>query len=114
MNIPALILLAFGVPFGSTLTFEWKAPTSNTDGSPLTDLRQYRLYEKVGSNPWQSRMGISGKVTSVKYKPYIDGVHKFRITAVNMDKIESSPSNEIEIVLERPVPKPSVSSTPTP
>lgn len=112
MNISALILLTFGIPFGVPLTFEWQAPTQNTDGSPLEDLRQYRLYEKVRSGPWQLRMGISPNVTRVKYRPHTDGVHRFRMTAVNMKKIESSPSNEIEVILERPVPKPSVSPTP--
>ena len=47
----ALLLLAFAVPafavgpvVGSTCKFEWTEPQTNTNGSNLTDLAEYRLY----------------------------------------------------------------------
>jgi len=98
-----------GVPAGSTLTFRWTPPTTNTDGSALTDLRQYRVYEKVGNGPWIARIGIIGTVSKATYKPQTTGIHRYRITAINIGKEESLPSNEVEINLERPVAVPSYS-----
>ncbi|HVN44855.1 MAG TPA: fibronectin type III domain-containing protein [Steroidobacteraceae bacterium] len=37
------------VPRSHTATLSWEAPTSNTNGTPLTDLAGYRIY--YGSSP---------------------------------------------------------------
>ena len=50
VNLVSLGLLLGGVLFGATpasagvLDASWTAPTTNTDGSPLTDLASYRVY----------------------------------------------------------------------
>src|SRR5260370_37999632 len=35
----------------AVLDATWTAPTTNTDGSPLTDLASYRVYYSTGSTP---------------------------------------------------------------
>jgi len=35
----------------STCTVSWTAPTTNADGTPLTDLAAYRIYEGTGGLP---------------------------------------------------------------
>ena len=107
-----LRLLALALPFGQSITFTWTAPTTNVDGSILTDLRQYTMYEQVDSGPWIPRIGISRNLTKVTYRPTTTGTHRFRLTSVNIAKKESVPSNTLEINVERPAPQPSVSPTP--
>lgn len=34
-----------------TVNLAWNAPTTNVDGSPLTDLAGYRVYRQLGSAP---------------------------------------------------------------
>lgn len=113
--ILGLILTAIlGVPIGTTLTFTWEPPTTNVDGSELTDLRQYRMYEQVNSGPWGLRMGIAARAKKATYRPMIPGVYKFKLTAVNVAREESEPSNEVEVVVEVPRPQPTSSASPTP
>lgn len=107
MNSLLLTVILFCVPIGSTIRFIWNAPTTNEDGTPLNNLRQYRMYEKLNDGPWKVRIGISNKVTSVQYRLLEEGTYRFYLTAINTERLESKPSNEVTIVSERPVPQPS-------
>lgn len=41
----------FGLPTGNgTATLSWEAPTTNTDGAPLTNLAGYRIYYGTDEN----------------------------------------------------------------
>jgi hypothetical protein len=82
-----------GAP-GNAVTLSWIAPTENSDGTPLTDLRGY--YIRYGTNPelMPYEIGVSpdgGQQTYV-----IDGLASttwfFEVLALNSAGIESSPS----------------------
>src|SRR3989454_3279520 len=45
------ILLATNPGSAGILDASWTAPTTNTDGSPLTDLASYRVYYGTASTP---------------------------------------------------------------
>ena len=47
----AAIVLAVGAAHGGTLNASWTAPTTNVDGSALTDLAAYRVYYATSSTP---------------------------------------------------------------
>src|SRR5438093_12507803 len=49
----ALGIVVFVTHPGSAAILDatWTAPTTNTDGSPLTDLASYRVYYSTGSTP---------------------------------------------------------------
>src|SRR5258705_11563055 len=51
--VVAVLLVATNVTSGiaGTLNASWPAPTTNTDGSRLTDLAAYRIYYGTGSAP---------------------------------------------------------------
>ena len=104
-------LWILGIPVGSTISFTWQAPTTNEDGSQLTSVLQYRLYEKIGTGPYRARMGINGKVTRVTYRVGDAGTYSFYMTAMNAERKESKPSNIVTIEVERPVVMPSPSPT---
>jgi hypothetical protein len=75
-------------------TLSWEAPTSNTNGSPLTDLAGYRIY--YGSAPGELTQTI--QISSIGLQTYvIDGLEPgkwyFAIVAVAKNGVESSLSN---------------------
>ena len=79
---------------GRAATLSWEAPTSNTNGSALTDLAGYRIY--YGSGP--SELTQTVQLNSVGLQTYvIDGLEPgtwyFAIVAVTTNGLESSLSN---------------------
>src|SRR6266481_6352860 len=47
----AAMILTAGPARAGVLDATWTAPTTNTDGSPLTDLASYRIYYGITSSP---------------------------------------------------------------
>jgi hypothetical protein len=77
-----------------TATLFWEAPTSNTNGSPLTDLAGYRIY--YGSSPGELTQTV--QLNSVGLQTYvIDGLEPgtwyFAVMALTSSGLESSLSN---------------------
>lgn len=103
-------LLIFLLPYGATLHFNWTAPTLNVDGTQLTNLAGYRLYESVDASPPRVIIGISKLLTGVSYKPTIAGSHVFYLTAINTKRAASKPSNTVSVTIDffiPPLPQPS-------
>jgi hypothetical protein len=75
-------------------TLSWEAPTSNTNGTPLTDLNGYRIY--YGSNA--NDLSQSVQITSAGIQTYVidnlpAGTWYFAIMAVTSAGTESALSN---------------------
>ena len=95
---------------GSTTTkvltsakLEWDAPTTNEDGTPLTDLKGYKLYYGPSSDNYTGSIDV-GDTTSVEIATIIDSIYKalptsdtvcFAITAYDTLGNESDYSNEV-------------------
>ena len=85
------------------VSISWGAPTTNADGSPLTDLAGYRVY--MAFSPITSPAGATliatipaDQVTSivtVNQLPETGAVAYFRMTAFDTSGNESEMSNEI-------------------
>jgi len=79
----------------SSLMLSWNAPTTNTDGTPLTDLAGYKLY--YGTKPGQYDQVLTvGSFTTAE----IDGLYPgttyyLAVTAYDIFGNESDFSNEI-------------------
>lgn len=71
-------------------TFTWNAPTTNTDGSPLTDLAGYTLYQSDSSGV--QTITVDAPATTV-VMPGACRVGQYWVTARNVAGIESDPSN---------------------
>src|SRR4029077_15605693 len=57
-----------GLPTGNgTATLSWEAPTTNTDGAPLTDLAGYRIYYGTDAN----NLTASVQLRSVGLQTYV-------------------------------------------
>lgn len=77
----------------TTATLSWTAPTTNTDGSPLTDLAGYNIY----SGASHATLAPTGKVSSPLTLTYQvtnepPGVGYYSVTAVNTSGVESAQS----------------------
>jgi hypothetical protein len=78
-------------------TLSWEAPTTNTDGTPLTNLAGYCIY--YGSDP--ANLDQSVQINSVGVQTYVldnlaSGTWYFAIMAVTSTGNESVLSNVVE------------------
>jgi hypothetical protein len=74
-----------------TATLSWQAPTTNTDGAPLTDLSGYRIYYGTDAE----ELSESVQLTSVGLQTYVidglgTGTWYFAIKAVTRTGVESA------------------------
>jgi hypothetical protein len=82
---------------GST-TLSWDAPTTNTDGSPLTDLAGYKIYYGTSSRTYTHVINV-GNVTTYLVDNLPSGTYYFATTVYDAAGTESGYSNEaIKIV----------------
>jgi len=79
---------------GGAATISWEAPTTNTDGTPLTDLTGYRIY--YGASP--DKLGHSVQIKTIGLQTYViddlqSGTWYFAVMAVASDGSESGLSD---------------------
>lgn len=77
-----------------SITLSWTPPTTNTDGSPLTDIAAYKFYYGVseGNYPNQIRVDSPG-ITSYMIESLTPNTYFFVSTVINTSGIESRLSN---------------------
>ncbi len=80
---------------GGTINLAWDAPTTNVDGTPLTDLAGYKVY--VGTAPGTyGTSGNVGNVTTYILSGLTSGqTYYIAVTAYDSDNNESDYSNEV-------------------
>jgi hypothetical protein len=81
-------------PTTSAATLSWVAPTTNTDGSALTDLGGYRIYYGTSSNQLTSTITINNpglQIYVVDDLP-IGTTYYFAMTAITYDGVEGADS----------------------
>jgi hypothetical protein len=71
----------------------WNAPTTNTDGTPLTDLAGYKVHMGTSSGNYTTVVDI-GNVTTYTVSNLAPGTYYFVVTAYDSSNIESGFSNE--------------------
>lgn len=74
------LLMATATAEAGTLDASWIAPTTNTDGSPLTDLAAYRLYYGMSGSPCPSSSVV--QVTSPTSSPSPGQVMSYRLSGL--------------------------------
>jgi len=79
----------------STANLSWTAPTTNTDGSTLTDLAGYKVYYGTASGSYTSSIDV-GNTLSYQVLSLTGGVtYYFAITAYDTSMNESAYSTEV-------------------
>jgi Big-like domain-containing protein len=78
--LTAVLVLHTKSAAAGTLDASWIAPTTNTDGSRLTDLASYHLYYGTSSSPCQGASFVS--VASPTSSPAANSTVSFRLTGL--------------------------------
>jgi hypothetical protein len=74
----------------------WNAPTTNADGTPLTDLAGYKLYYGTSSGNYTSMINVGNAATyTYTINNLARGTYYFAVTAYDTQNNESSYSNEV-------------------
>ena len=80
------------------LILTWDAPTTNADGTPLTDLAGYKIYYGTSSGSYTTTVD-AGNVTTYNVPALPSGTYYFAVTAVDTSGNESDYSNEVNTIL---------------
>jgi len=88
-----LILLTGLAQAQTNLTLTWDAPTTNADGTPLTDLAGFKAYTHVGT-AYNEFADVASDVLSTS-TTLPAGVNCFVVTAYDIAGNESGYSNEV-------------------
>ena len=80
----------------------WQIPTTNSDGSSLTDLSGYRIYQ--GTSQSTANLSPIVTLTNASLSMYLvenlgTGTYYFSITAMNSQNIESNFSNLAQVTI---------------
>lgn len=79
--------------FAGTATLSWTAPTTNTDGTPLTNLAGFKVYYGTSPGSYGAPINV-GNVTSYPVTGLGSGTYYFAVTAYDASGSESGFSNE--------------------
>jgi hypothetical protein len=83
----------------NSATLSWEAPTTNADGTPLTDLGGYKVYYGTSSGNYTVSLDV-GNVTTYKIDNLTPGTYYFAVTAYDTSGNESGYSNEVSKTIE--------------
>ena len=104
MKTLSYTLLIFFFIIGSTFAWagtavlSWEAPTTNADGTPLTDLAGYRVHYGTSPGPsgYTDFKYIAGNITQYTVDNLTDGkTYYFAVSALDTSGNESDFSNEV-------------------
>jgi len=82
-------------PVNNSVTLRWTSPTTNTDGTPLTDLTDFRVFygQVSGQYNFNLRTGTP-TITAMEIQGLAPGTWYFTVKAVNSRGVESDFARE--------------------
>jgi hypothetical protein len=93
VSLPSFTLTVQQVQTGSA-TISWTPPTTNADGSPLTNLRGYKIYYGTNSSNLTQVLDLPNPGTSRGVVENLaPGTWYFAVTSYNSSNVESNRSN---------------------
>ena len=95
LMIIMLLLLMVSPAYAGEATLSWDAPTTNVDGTPLTDLAGYRIYWGPVSGVYIKPPVDVKNVLTYKVTGLSEGLTYFVVTAYDTSGNESCYSNEV-------------------
>lgn len=95
----AVMVAAAGSPIYS-VSLGWDIPLENDDGTPLTDLKSFRIHYGSASTDYSGTLEVnSPSATSFVVQQLPAGTYYFAITAVNAAGMESAYSTEVNTTI---------------
>src|SRR3989304_7019692 len=99
LTIIVAVGIAIGLPYKPKTTLCYDPPTTNTDGTPLTDLAGFKAYSSQASGVYTDAQAKDvGNVTCINLEQTFGiqtGLYYYVVTAYNTAKIESPFSDEV-------------------
>ena len=93
-SAPAFSITVASANSGSgNASLSWTAPTTNTDGSVLTDLAGYHIYYGSSPTALSEEVTVSNGVTSYNLEGLTAGTWYFEVTSYTSSGAQSAPSN---------------------
>ena len=85
--------------YAGQASLSWEAPSTNEDGTSLTDLNGYKIYYGTAPGNYTQNVDV-GNVTTYTFTNLTDGqTYYFVATAYNSAGVESSYSNEVTKII---------------
>jgi len=95
----AVMVAAAGSPIYS-VSLGWDIPLENDDGTPLTDLKAFRIHYGSASTDYSGTLEVnSASATNFVVQQLPAGTYYFAITAVNAGGVESAYSTEVNTTI---------------
>ena len=95
LAVIALFIFSPHDAYSAQETLTWGAPTTNTDGTPLTDLAGYKIYYGTASRSYSQIIDVGNVTTSTISSLNNGATYYFAVTAYDALGIESGYSNEV-------------------
>lgn len=99
LTIIAVALLAVSVQ-AVTVELAWDAPTENVDGTPLTDLAGFRVYQGDASGSYTVSTDVGNVLSHIVSGLDANRYYYFAATAYDLDGNESAFSDELPWYLD--------------
>jgi hypothetical protein len=94
VSLPAFAITVTA-PINSTVTVRWVAPTTNVDGTPITDLQGFRVFYGTTSGQYSQSVYIaSPTITSAVIEGLTPATWYFAVKAISGSGVESAYSSE--------------------
>ncbi len=94
--LPMFSITVTAAALAGTVTLSWQAPTENADGTPLVDLRGYKVHFGTKSKTYSSTVQVGNPgLTTYVVQNLPAGEYYFALTSYNSAGIESSLSPEV-------------------
>ncbi|MEM7828420.1 MAG: fibronectin type III domain-containing protein [Candidatus Aenigmatarchaeota archaeon] len=101
--ITAFIFLNASELLSGEATLFWEPPTTNEDGTPLTDLAGFKVYYGTSSGNYSQNIDV-GNVTTYAVNNLTEGkTYYFAVTAYDTSDNESKYSNEVNKTIPIPI-----------
>ncbi len=109
-----LILFCVIEVYAYDVTLTWDAPTTNADGTPLTDLAGYKVYYGTSSRDYTKTIDV-GNTTTYQITGLSGGTYYFAVTAYDTSGNESDYSEEVSksFIQENQLPTVSLTANPS-
>ena len=90
-----IFLIWAGVSFAESVSLRWDAPTTNTDGTPLTDLLGFYIYQGTATGVYGSPVYVGYTLCYIVTGLTAGITYYFAATAFDVSGNESAYSNEV-------------------
>jgi len=100
VSVPSFTI-AVTAATSNTAELAWTAPTTNEDGSALTDLAGYKIRYGTSANSLAQAVDVAGAaITSASIEGLSSGTWYFSLTSYKTGGVESAPTGTVYVTFQ--------------